>query len=55
VGIAVKFMEYAWAVAGMEHPPDKTGIALDDPAESIGPPKGPLEFLVSRMRHGVTG
>ena len=53
-GIAVKFNEYACAVAGIPQVLERTGKVRAVLATSEGPPNGPTAFLVSAIRHGVS-
>src|ERR1043166_506910 len=55
LGTAVKFMEYAWAVAGRLHGPERTGKVRAMPGARNGPAKGAAARRVSTRRHGVTG
>src|SRR6478672_10052854 len=55
LGATVKFMEYACAVAGRLHGPERTGNVRVAVAASEGPPKGPIPKRVSTRRQGVTG
>src|ERR1700674_2564723 len=54
-GTTATFREYPAAVDAM--PQALLGItkSRDAPPAMAGPPKGPLEFLVSAIRQGVTG
>jgi len=50
----VKLTEYAAAFAGTPQELEGTGIVRDVFAARNGPPRGPLGFRVSRIRHGAT-
>src|ERR1700728_2987207 len=57
-GTTVKFKEYAFAVAGMEQPPERSGKLRDVLAARLGGPNGPVKgwlLRVSAMRHGASG
>jgi hypothetical protein len=54
-GIAVKFREYACAVDGIPQLLERTGKVRAVLATRDGPPNGPVAFLVSAIRHGVSG
>src|SRR5882724_7133865 len=55
LGTAVKFIEYACAVAGRLHGPERIVNVRAAPPAREGPPREPAASRVSTRRQGVTG